>query len=1245
MPPAVSAVLLLCASLLCASLCASAASAHANMHQQPDHPLRVSYRALQQDAHESTRTHLRVEPTSEVCAVSPSPWGRSPFVYQKKDARERETRKHDDASKDSATQTVTQTVPDELIVRFEGYDSHDAHRERLEAVRASPDEFAWVDRNNPGRYLPTDFAVVRVPPSKATQLMATLILLPFVKGVHSNRRLTRHLRWSEQDNADHHRAEKSPGRLRTKSSYQVHREAKAADEKKRQQQQQQRRRQKGSTGDSSYFSSSSSTIRSGVSASLEMAASNVTDTDATVLLNRRQRRRRLMQYGGGGVAERCQAKDLWGRGFSGRGVRMGVFDTGVRADHPHFRRVKDRSNWTHENTLNDGLGHGSFVAGVVASQDPACHGFAPDVELHAFRVFTNDQVSYTSWFLDAFNYAIATEVHIVNLSIGGPDYLDDPFVSKVLEVTSAGIIMVSAIGNDGPLYGTLNNPADQNDVIGVGGIDYADNIASFSSRGMSTWELPRGYGRFKPDIVAYGRDVTGSKIQGGCRTLSGTSVASPVVAGAVCLLASTVPEETRWQILNPASMKQALVEGAQRVRGRDAHAYVQGQGKLDVLKSANVLKRYKPRASVVPAALDLTECPYMWPHCKTPVYADRMPLIVNTTVLNGMALTGVFENPPVFESSNAGGAMLDVTFEYSELLWPWSGYLALYIRVKDEGSTFEGRASGSVTFTIVSPPSSGSTPNKVQKSTVKMPLTVRIIATPPREKRVLFSMWHSIRYPPGYIPRDNLDVRADILDWHGDHPHTNYHGLFNHLVDRGFHVEHLGSPGTCFNARSYSALILADTEEEFYPEEVEKLRRDVVEDKLDLIVLAEWFNVEQMRRLRFYDDNTRSWWTPPVGGGNVPALNDLLAPHGIALSDHVVHGSNWQPDGYNGGRFCFCSGSALLKFPKHGTVHTIANVATKAGTAPTYSSNPTFRMNGVPVLGLYRSRSVMVGPDEADGDGGLITVLGDANCIDYSHQQGECYGLISQILETGSGLRLGNLPEDKKAILRGNGQSSFKLSEDIGVDQALPTRREDDATLAEFSSVLGKPMWCGPDAQGTHAAGVSKRLTGIDAIRKVFDERKVDHFVKTSGAVKHDTPAEAKEAPRPSGKDAPKPSGASSSDLSSSSSSSSSASQTSDGAAHPDAASAGAGQDVRLVEKKTLEENSETSGSPMDDLGSQLIASRALGVIGGLMLLAVSRSLSSRRMRVNSGASRRREDDIASPVRGGRKAVRRSVLV
>lgn len=57
--------------------------------------------------------------------------------------------------------------------------------------------------------------------------------------------------------------------------------------------------------------------------------------------------------------------------------------------------------------------------------------------------------------------------------------------------------MISAIGNDGPLYGTLNNPGDQPNVIGVGGITFSDEVAPFSSRGMTTWELPEGYGQWK----------------------------------------------------------------------------------------------------------------------------------------------------------------------------------------------------------------------------------------------------------------------------------------------------------------------------------------------------------------------------------------------------------------------------------------------------------------------------------------------------------------------------------------------------------------------------------------------------------------------------------------------------------------------------------------------------------------------------------------------------------------------------
>ncbi len=120
------------------------------------------------------------------------------------------------------------------------------------------------------------------------------------------------------------------------------------------------------------------------------------------------------------------------------------------------------------------------------------------------------------------------------------------------------------------------------DTIGVGGVTGSGAMAKFSSRGMTTWELPYGYGRFKPDITALGSSVVGSKVKAkgsadpGCRPLSGTSVASPVVAGAVALLLSRpelIPadsvllppgEADEWERPSPAAIKQVLVESAVR---------------------------------------------------------------------------------------------------------------------------------------------------------------------------------------------------------------------------------------------------------------------------------------------------------------------------------------------------------------------------------------------------------------------------------------------------------------------------------------------------------------------------------------------------------------------------------------------------------------------------------------------------------------------------------------------------------
>eukprot|EP00208_Stichococcus_sp_RCC1054_P004683 CAMPEP_0206137894 /NCGR_PEP_ID=MMETSP1473-20131121/2920_1 /ASSEMBLY_ACC=CAM_ASM_001109 /TAXON_ID=1461547 /ORGANISM="Stichococcus sp, Strain RCC1054" /LENGTH=1275 /DNA_ID=CAMNT_0053531159 /DNA_START=224 /DNA_END=4048 /DNA_ORIENTATION=+ len=874
---------------------------------------------------------------------------------------------------------------------------------------AAQQPWQWVHRRNKAAAHPTDFGLLSFVPDAAEAVKAQLLRSPVVKDMHVDRRLTRALMW-ETGSTD-----PLQGDAAGKGEATDQGDAAA-----------------GPTPTANFHHNEDEDFVRRRPGRLQTRPTEGLHGEGMAQLNMTERRRLLGDKHS--VTGAFQAERLWEKGFRGAGVKMGVFDTGIRDDHPHVKNIKERSNWTHEPTLEDGLGHGSFVAGVIASGDNDCPGFAPDVELYTFRVFTNDQVSYTSWFLDAFNYAIATGMNIVNLSIGGPDYLDIPFVEKVWEVTSNGIIMVSAIGNDGPLYGTLNNPADQSDVIGIGGIDYQDNIAGFSSRGMSTWELPFGSGRAKPDVVAYGKDVMGSRIEGGCRSLSGTSVASPVVAGAVCLLASTVPEAHRWEVLNPASMKQALVEGAVRVPEETASMFVQGQGKLDLLASQAILATYLPRASVVPAHLNLTDCPHAWPYCRQPLYAKAMPTIFNATVLNGMGLTGEFQKAPVFTPSDDGGKLLNVQFEYSEQLWPWSGFLALFIRVEEAGSQFRGRATGEITFTIVSPPALGE--RKKRTSQVSMGLTVDIIPTPKREMRVLWDQFHSLRYPPGYLPRDSLEVRSDILDWHGDHPATNYHDMYDALRDGGYFLEILGSPLSCFDATQYGAVLIADPEEEFYPEEVAKLAADVAEKGLGLVVFAEWFNVDVQSKMRFFDDNTRSWWTPVTGGANVPALNELLEPFGAALGDMVLEG---QLPALGGDTPWYASGANIVKWPAGGWLHS-AVLTDKA-------SEGVARDTGL-VGGATSNADGLLGL--AQHGLGRVAVYGDSGCLDSSHQRSPCYNMLQTLLRYAA-----QGTQDKSL----HTEATFQAAA-VGADIKQLPKRPAGPGLKEFSNVLSGPLRC-----------------------------------------------------------------------------------------------------------------------------------------------------------------------------------------
>ena len=120
----------------------------------------------------------------------------------------------------------------------------------------------------------------------------------------------------------------------------------------------------------------------------------------------------------------------------------------------------------------------------------------------------------------------------------------------------------------------------------------------------------------------------------GCQFQWGTSVACPVVTGALALILSSVGKTRREALRSPAAIKQVLHRGARRMpRG---NIFEQGPGLLDLHATAAAIEDFEPHVSVYPASLDLTpaKCGHLWPLCDQPLYASAQPVLLNLTVLN-----------------------------------------------------------------------------------------------------------------------------------------------------------------------------------------------------------------------------------------------------------------------------------------------------------------------------------------------------------------------------------------------------------------------------------------------------------------------------------------------------------------------------------------------------------------------------------------------------------------------------------
>ncbi|MEU2246676.1 S8 family serine peptidase [Streptomyces sp. NPDC019224] len=270
------------------------------------------------------------------------------------------------------------------------------------------------------------------------------------------------------------------------------------------------------------------------------------------------------------------APQAWADGYTGKGVTVAVLDSGYDSDHPDLAgRVTASANFLGGDSAEDDLGHGTHVASTIAGVDSTYRGVAPDASLAVGKVCDSTGSCPTSALLAGIDWAVNT-VHakVVNLSLGGAADETDPAIAVINDLSaSTGTLFVVAAGNEGEYgTGTVGAPAIANAALAVGAVDSEEELAPFSSRGPRPSD-----NAVKPDITAPGVAIVAAKMGGGHTAKSGTSMATPHVAGSAALVAQAHPDWSGEQI------KTALMNTA--VPNAKRSAYQQGTGRVDVARA------------------------------------------------------------------------------------------------------------------------------------------------------------------------------------------------------------------------------------------------------------------------------------------------------------------------------------------------------------------------------------------------------------------------------------------------------------------------------------------------------------------------------------------------------------------------------------------------------------------------------------------------------------------------------------
>lgn len=257
--------------------------------------------------------------------------------------------------------------------------------------------------------------------------------------------------------------------------------------------------------------------------------------------------------------------------LDGREVGIAFIDTGITS-HADFvlgeNRIKTFKDFVgNKTTPYDDNGHGTFVCGVCAGSGAMSKfrysGIASKSQLHVLKALDAKGEANASKILDAMQWVYDNhkkcKIKIVCMSFGSePLGVNDPIVFGAEALWNEGVLVVAAAGNSGPEFQTIKSPGISRKIVTVGGIDdnRYDNkhfdkqffeIAEFSSRGPA-------FRSVKPDVVAPSVGITSCATDGFYTQLSGTSVATPMVAGICALILQKQPN------LSPDKVKRILLQ-------------------------------------------------------------------------------------------------------------------------------------------------------------------------------------------------------------------------------------------------------------------------------------------------------------------------------------------------------------------------------------------------------------------------------------------------------------------------------------------------------------------------------------------------------------------------------------------------------------------------------------------------------------------------------------------------------------